>query len=122
MPYFVKTLLFSRVQYPPVSDSWSRSDATVWAGIASFRDKRCGQTLFNMFSKAAHPERVTAGVVQQNEEGDPSCLERYCELMLEHKVFVSLMLFCLGGGDPSVLACPCVRVCVCFVFFCWRAV
>lgn len=81
---FIHHSLFSRaalLQYPPVSDSWSKRDTKIWAGIASYRDKRCGWTLFNMFSKAAHPERVFAGVVQQNLEEDVGCLETYCELM-----------------------------------------
>lgn len=67
------------MQYPPASDSWKRSDTKLWAGIASFRDSLCGQTLFNMFSKAAFPERITAGVVQQNEEEDESCMKAYCD-------------------------------------------
>ncbi|CAN0504591.1 unnamed protein product [Laminaria digitata] len=70
-------------QFPPLSKSWRASDAKLWAGIASFRDSRCGQTLFNMFTKAEHPGRITAGVVQQNEEGDESCLSSYCRLMEE---------------------------------------
>lgn len=70
-------------QFAPKSKSWAKSDTKLWAGIASFRDYRCGQTLFNMFSKAEHPERITAGVVQQNEEGDESCLLSYCRLMEE---------------------------------------
>ncbi|CAN0484601.1 unnamed protein product, partial [Scytosiphon promiscuus] len=70
-------------QFAPKSKSWANSDTKLWAGIASFRDSRCGQTLFNMFSKAEHPERITAGVVQQNEEGDESCLLSYCTLMEE---------------------------------------
>lgn len=36
-----------------------------------------------MFSKAAYPERVFAGVVQQNLEEDVGCLETYCQLMGE---------------------------------------
>ncbi|CAM9466861.1 unnamed protein product, partial [Hapterophycus canaliculatus] len=69
--------------YPPESDSWSLSDTTLWTGIASYRDPQCGLTLFNLFSKATFPERVTAGVVQQNLEGDEECLSTYCELMDE---------------------------------------
>ncbi|CAM9714604.1 unnamed protein product, partial [Ascophyllum nodosum] len=74
---------FSRTppQHPPVSDSWAKKDTKIWTGIASFRDSRCGRTLFNMFTKADNPRRVVAGVVQQNLEGDLGCLESYCELM-----------------------------------------
>ncbi|CAM9364997.1 unnamed protein product [Choristocarpus tenellus] len=67
--------------YPPVSNSWNLPETSLWVGIASFRDSRCGKTLFNMFSKAGHPKRVFAGVVQQNDDGDESCLENYCRLM-----------------------------------------
>ena len=78
-------------QYPPETDSWRRSDTALWAGIASFRDARCGATLFNLFSKADYPDRVTAGVVQQNLEGDEGCLSKYCKLMEEK---VHACLFC----------------------------
>ena len=47
-------------------------------GIASFRDSRCGQTLFNLFHKAKFPDRISVGVVQQNDEGDSGCLEDFC--------------------------------------------
>ncbi|CAN0069630.1 unnamed protein product, partial [Discosporangium mesarthrocarpum] len=70
-----------RLQYPPQSNSWKQAETTIWAGIASYRDPRCGKTLFNMFSKATHPQRVFAGVVQQNLESDLGCMESYCDLM-----------------------------------------
>lgn len=82
-------------QFAPESKSWGQSDTKLWAGIASFRDSRCGQTLFNMFSKAEHPDRITAGVVQQNQEGDESCISSYCRLM-DDKVG-------LGLGSDGVL-------------------
>ncbi|CAM9348151.1 unnamed protein product, partial [Ectocarpus sp. 13 AM-2016] len=69
--------------YPPETDSWSYTDTTLWTGIASFRDPQCGETLFNLFSKASYPERLTAGVVQQNLEDDEGCLTTYCRLMAE---------------------------------------
>jgi hypothetical protein len=67
---------------PPVaSDSWMRDDTTIFYSISSFRDELCPRTLFNAFSKAAHPLRIRVGVVQQNTAGDVDCLERYCEMM-----------------------------------------
>lgn len=66
--------------YPPDS-SWSDENATLWVGIAAFRDPRCGKTLYNMFTKAAFPNRIHIGLVQQNQEGDDDCLEIYCTLM-----------------------------------------
>ena len=41
--------------FPPKSDSWKRPDATIYLTIASFRDKLCPLTLYNLFSKARHP-------------------------------------------------------------------
>lgn len=66
---------------PPVSDSWRHADTTLFVSIASFRDKLCPRTLFNMFSKAKYPDRIRIGVVQQNAPEDVDCLEGYCELM-----------------------------------------
>eukprot|EP01041_Mallomonas_annulata_P013039 gene13039-27521_t len=68
--------------YPPKSDSWRRNDSTIFLTIASFRDKLCPVTLFNLYSKALHPERVFVGVVQQNAPEDIDCFDEYCRLMI----------------------------------------
>lgn len=70
--------------YKPVTDSWNKTDTTVMITLASFRDKLCPVTLFNLFTKATYPERVFVGVVQQNTATDVDCLDRYCELVNEH--------------------------------------
>jgi len=52
---------------------------STFVGISSYRDgARCGNTLFEVFSKAADPARVTVGVVDQRAAGEPSCLDVYC--------------------------------------------
>ncbi|KAM3573901.1 hypothetical protein VYU27_004170 [Nannochloropsis oceanica] len=67
--------------YPPVSDSWQQPETSIHVQISSFRDHRCPKTLYNLFTKAKYPDRVHAGVVQQNSEGDVDCLFKYCQLM-----------------------------------------
>jgi Glycosyltransferase (GlcNAc) len=67
--------------FPTVSDSWSKADSTLFISIASFRDKLCPHTLFNAYTKAKHPKRLSIGVVQQNTETDVDCLIEYCNLM-----------------------------------------
>lgn len=52
-------------------------------GIASYRDPLCPKTLYNMFTKAKHPEKIRVRVIQQNEQEDVDCLEGYCDLMLK---------------------------------------
>lgn len=69
---------------PPKSTSWKRSDATLFVGVSSFRDKRCPQTLVNFFTKAKYPERLTVGVVQQNDHDDVDCVVEYCKMMGGH--------------------------------------
>lgn len=66
---------------PPKSNSWKRPDTSLFVGVSSFRDKRCPQTLVNYFTKAKFPERLTVGVVQQNEHEDVDCVAAYCKLM-----------------------------------------
>ncbi|CAM9686958.1 unnamed protein product, partial [Hapterophycus canaliculatus] len=66
---------------PPKSTSWKRSDATLFVGVSAFRDKRCPQTLVNFFTKAKYPERLTVGVVQQNNHEDVDCVVEYCKMM-----------------------------------------
>lgn len=67
--------------YPPKTDSWKHSDTTMFIGVSSFRDKRCPNTLKNYFTKAKYPERLTVGVVQQNNKEDVDCVTEYCKLM-----------------------------------------
>lgn len=46
----------------------------IFVAIASFRDPELGPTLHDMFTKAAHPERIFAGVCQQVQPaGDADC-------------------------------------------------
>ena len=73
----------SNLPFPTLTESWSKDDTTLYLSIASFRDSLCPKTLFNAFSKSAHPKRISVGVVQQNEEGDIDCLVEYCRLMKE---------------------------------------
>lgn len=70
---------------PPKTDSWKRSDTSVFVGVSSFRDKRCPQTLVNFFTKAKYPGRVTVGVVQQNDHDDVDCVAEYCKMMGGHE-------------------------------------
>lgn len=68
-------------QYPP-TESWNKSETTLFLGIASLRDTLCPHTLFNAYSKAMYPKRLSIGVVQQNAPGDIDCFDEYCNLML----------------------------------------
>ena len=73
---------WERKPFPPKSDSWRQADSTIYLTIASFRDKLCPLTLYNLFSKARYPGRIFPGVVQQNVEGtDLDCLDTYCMLV-----------------------------------------
>ena len=69
--------------YPPTSDSWNRSESTLYLTISSFRDKLCSKTLYNLYTKAKYPNRIFVGVVQQNaaDGSDEDCLDTYCDLM-----------------------------------------
>jgi len=40
----------------------------IHVGIASYRDPLCPKTLYNMFTKAKHPEKLRVRVIQQNGE------------------------------------------------------
>jgi hypothetical protein len=35
-------------------------------GIASYRDPLCPKTLYNLFTKSKHPEKIRVRVIQQN--------------------------------------------------------
>jgi hypothetical protein len=69
-------------QPPPIqSNSWKLNTTKIFVAISSFRDKLCPVTLFNMYTKAASPNRVFTAVIQQNIPGDLDCYEEYCRLM-----------------------------------------
>lgn len=71
----------SPLPYPPTSDSWNRSESTLYLTISSFRDKLCSKTLYNLYTKAKFPSRIFVGVVQQNAADDEDCFDAYCVLM-----------------------------------------
>eukprot|EP01041_Mallomonas_annulata_P012783 gene12784-26953_t len=74
---------------PPVSESWKDSTTEIFIAIAHYRDDRCGKTLFNLFSKAKHPNRINIGIVEQRIEEDSDCLDAYCKLAgAKHKADV----------------------------------
>lgn len=64
--------------------------------MPSYRDPLCPRTLKNLFTKAKRPFDIRVRVLQQNapEEGDPPCLEKYCEMMADLRRET-------GGGDTS---------------------
>lgn len=45
----------------------------IFVSVASYRDKLCSATLASMFSKARFPDRVFAGVYEQNAEDAETC-------------------------------------------------
>lgn len=49
------------VPHLPVSESWKDPTAEIFVGIVSYRDRRCSQTLANLFDKAEFPDRVRVG-------------------------------------------------------------
>ena len=57
------------------------TNATIWIGIAAFRDNLCGLTLKRLFTKAESPERITVGLVQQNLPDDPDCVQEMCRIL-----------------------------------------
>mmetsp|Transcript_13920 Transcript_13920/g.16390 ORF Transcript_13920/g.16390 Transcript_13920/m.16390 type:complete len:666 (-) Transcript_13920:117-2114(-) len=61
-------------------------DRQLHISIASFRDPLCPKTLYNLFTKAKHPEKLRVRVLEQSVLGvDVDCLKTYCDLILEDK-------------------------------------
>lgn len=55
-------------------------EETIFVSIASYRDKECAETIFDLFEKAYCPFRITVGVCQQNEWSDEDCIAAYKNL------------------------------------------
>ena len=85
---------------PPQPGSFEGEDVPILISISSFRDKLCPVTLFNIFSKAQHRDRIAVQVVQQNDNAlDKDCFDEYCKLMQAKYGNGS-------GGDTSAYVCP----------------
>ena len=65
---------------PKQAASWVATDASIFVGIAHYRDGRCAETLKNLFTKAKFPERVHVGIMQHidTEEDSLNCRKDYC--------------------------------------------
>eukprot|EP00587_Corethron_hystrix_P001993 CAMPEP_0113308756 /NCGR_PEP_ID=MMETSP0010_2-20120614/7079_1 /TAXON_ID=216773 ORGANISM="Corethron hystrix, Strain 308" /NCGR_SAMPLE_ID=MMETSP0010_2 /ASSEMBLY_ACC=CAM_ASM_000155 /LENGTH=640 /DNA_ID=CAMNT_0000163885 /DNA_START=148 /DNA_END=2070 /DNA_ORIENTATION=- /assembly_acc=CAM_ASM_000155 len=48
-------------------------DPTIFVAIASYRDWQCRYTVESIYGRAAYPERIRVGVVDQTAEGDDVC-------------------------------------------------
>ena len=55
----------------------------LFVGLSAYRDVRCGRTVFDVFTKATHPELIVVGVVDQVAPSDRGCVEVYCALAKE---------------------------------------
>jgi hypothetical protein len=69
----------------PVPPATSQEHPTLFLGIAAYRDIRCGITLFEAYTSAAHPEKLYCGAVDQFKPGDTPCIDEYCKLMTRAK-------------------------------------
>lgn len=70
----------SRKPPPPRHEASQHPTATIIVLLAAYRDPLCGNTLYELFSNAKYPDRISASVAQQNDPTDPLCLEAYCKL------------------------------------------
>lgn len=77
----VKEYIYANDAKPPKAILTDPKTSTVFVSIASFRDRLCPQTLFRLFTKSQHPDRLRVGLVQQNDDDDEDCLENYCKMM-----------------------------------------
>jgi [Skp1-protein]-hydroxyproline N-acetylglucosaminyltransferase len=49
---------------------------TIFVSIASYRDDECKDTVYDMYEKAANPDKVFTGVVQQNMKEQEDCFDK----------------------------------------------
>jgi UDP-GlcNAc:polypeptide alpha-N-acetylglucosaminyltransferase len=58
----------------PQANNITDIDATIFVGIASYRQALCAASLSNLFRHAVNPRRVYVGLVEIHNPKDPSCL------------------------------------------------
>lgn len=56
-----------------------RENNAIFISVVTFRDVQCPGTLVEAFARAARPDLVRIGLVQQNEDSDVDCFEEYCK-------------------------------------------
>lgn len=66
----------------PVPEKWTLDKSkpikpgTIFVSIASYRDTECRDTVYDMFESASNPDKIFAGVVQQNKEKKEDCFDK----------------------------------------------
>jgi hypothetical protein len=70
----------------PVVNEKTLAEATIFIGLAAFREQRCGRTVYEAFRRAKFPGRVFVGVVDQLAEGVDqfTCVDDYCRLATQN--------------------------------------
>lgn len=88
------------------TESMGKDDSSrlIHLAMPSYRDKLCPKTLFNLFTKAKHPEKIRVRVLQQNiPDEDVECLETYCQMIIyDHPEELER----LRSLDPAHSTCP----------------
>jgi hypothetical protein len=55
-----------------------QSNGKIFCSVASYRDKQCPLTIFNMVNMAKNPENLVICICQQNDDtNDPDCINDY---------------------------------------------
>ena len=91
--------------FPPKGSAHVRNDTLIHVMISSYRDPRCGQSLFNVFDRATHPNRMAVGIVEQTLSGADTfdCVATYCAIVAETSPSA-------GGACPHLERISTVRV------------
>lgn len=58
----------------PLSNSTKRVE-TIYVSVASFRDDECSEMIWDMYTKADHPQAVFVGLIEQHFPNEKSCLD-----------------------------------------------
>ena len=68
--------------HPTVDTEWTVDEGTpirpgtIFVSLPSYRDDECSETVYEMFENADNPDRIFAGVVQQNKYEKEDCFDR----------------------------------------------
>lgn len=81
--------IYNTIERPPqvLSNTYKDINTEIFVSIVEYRDSRCPLTLFNIFTKAANPNRIMIGLIKQvhTEEDSSDCVKAYCLLMKGNK-------------------------------------
>ena len=75
-PTTANPLLTNKKKKPAPAVPLANLDDSIFVSVASYRDEQCAPTIYDMYQKAANPQALFTGVVEQHDASDQLCMPK----------------------------------------------